>query len=881
MNSLQAAGTGMGRTCIRIASLLFLVFFVEYAAADTGNSTIGDRGIWMKPGEGEESSYNWSAHWIWLTENDDSHTMLARHSFTLEKQPESVILRITASDRYNLYINGQFICRGPARSAPHHQSYDILDITDLLHPGNNSFAVRVHQQQDKRSHQYQGRGGLLVQAEILESNNDRTIISGKDWKVTSDPSWDDSAPRISRFQDIVNDRVDMRKYISGWADPEFDDSSWPAARPLFRESGWPSTQKNALPQTLTLPWTSLVPRDLPYLKESDVTASRLMGIYYVEDPFSGEGIQDIDHVSLDGDPNPDLVKKFNRSIGRAEPFMVPPGKNGKSPVLIFDLSEVVIGMPVFEIRGDPGVTVDIMCAPYILNQDFTHKIVDTECLDRIILSGRNDRWESTYFKPARYLAIAIRNAEEETGLFHSGMRRIQYPFEKRGSIKTPGNEWVERYWEASEKTLDVCTTDGYTDNYRERRQYAQTGYYAALGNYWTYGDHFLQRRYMLQTAQEQYANGIMPAYAPLAGDGYMIIFDSNCLWIRSLKNYLLYSGDYNTVKELLPAATKLMDLFHSCTDENGMINNPPFAYWLDHAVLDRRGVNTNLNGHYLGALEDFAQVLEWLGEDDNEVYLDRAEKLRNSMRKLLWDEKRKLFSDALVNGELSSLFSEHSNAMALALNVADDRQAAAIAEQLLVGDWHNYIKRESGITLVTPAMSYFLHKGLCEYGYVEESFRLFRERFDKMLEPETNQTLWEEWFVDGTGRSGKFQKKTRSDAQTESAFPPALFAEFLFGIKPLRPGMKEISLKRTDSGIGQLEGRFPTPEGQLKVRWDISDGSGMLNISVPGDMKISLDLASLKENMSGIITINGKEIPEGGFAGQPYSLSGGDHEILF
>src|SRR5690606_19532284 len=100
------------------------------------------------------------------------------------------------------------------------------------------------------------------------------------------------------------------------------------------------------------------------------------------------------------------------------------------------------------------------------------------------------------------------------------------------------------------------------------------------GNYWIFGDYALQRRYLVQVAQEQFANGIMPAYAPADTDDYMIILDSNCLWIRSLRNYFLHSGDEKTVRALLPAAKKLMELLHSFVSNAGLLENPPFAYWL-------------------------------------------------------------------------------------------------------------------------------------------------------------------------------------------------------------------------------------------------------------------------------------------------------------
>lgn len=829
-------------------------------------------GTWIKPGE-SDSTFRWKAAWIWLNDSIDNHAMLARYEFDIGEGPLSAIVRITASDRYQLYVNGTYVCRGPARCAPHHQSYDILDISRLMITGKNCLAVRVHHQPGKWSYQFPGRAGLLVQAAISGTNDSMTIVSGEGWKVSPDPSWSNESPMISRFQDYVNDRVDMRRFVNGWTGIGFDDSCWLAATSLIRDSGWPLPPPDAVPGACIPPWTKLVPRDIPYVTETMIQAKKLVAICNPEDHT--------EPVDIGRAADQDRHGEFQQALLKAEPIIIPPEVGERSQVLIFDLGEVINGTPRLDIRGAPGTVVDVMCAPFMLDNHFTHKIVDSEYLDRIILSGKRDQWEATYFKPARFLVVAVSGNREEVHLHAVGMTGFEFPFEERGHIKSPGNQWAEQYWNAAKKTIRVCTTDGYTDNYRERRQYAQTGFYAALGNYWTFGDHSLQRRYLVQVAQEQLANGIMPAYAPLAGNDYMVIFDSNCLWVRSLRNYLLYSGDKATARQLVPAARSLMELFHSCTDKYGMINDPPYPYWLDHARLDRRGANMTLNGHYLGALEDFAQLLEWLEEEGGEVYRSRAGILRKSLRHLLWDENKQLFSDALINGHRSSHFSEHSNGLALALDLASPEQGRAIAGLLLSNRRHNYIETEAGITMVTPAMSYFLHKGLCHAGYAEASFRLFRERFDKMLREGTNKTLWEEWFLDGTGRSGRLQKKSRSDAQTESAFPPALFVEFLFGIQPEAPGMSEVSVAWKPAGIRHLEGKFPTPQGPLGVRWEVNSDSGMLFLSVPGGMDVLIDLESLRNHAGNQVMANGKRaVPAGsGLAG--YRLGKGDHVIRF
>lgn len=825
----------------------------------------GVKGIWYQPYESEPEEFSWKAHWIWVDEALEKDVILARRSIQLGKIPEKAVLRITASSSYQLYINGEYICRGPARCAPHHQSYDILDISGILTKGENSISVRVHHQDGKKSYQYDGRAGLLVQLNLEEENSKTILISDATWKIIADPSWDNNAPLISRFQQVVNDRVDFRKELKGWNGTGFDDSLWSNAAELMRTIGWPETQKNAKPQTFTPPWTSLVPRDIPYLVEKDIKAEKLI-----------EGA--LTETEIDKKPIA-LTGKIDNKIAHGEICKLP-SSGLKTWFLLYDFGEVINGMPQLDIQGTTGTEVQIVTAPYIVSNQFSKITVDSEFLDKIILSGERDKWEATCLKPARYLGIVVKNVEPVI-IYSAGIYQIKYPFDKRGDISSEDAPWIKNYFEASAKTINVCTTDAYTDNYRECRQYAQTDYYASLGNYFTFGDFALQRRYLVQVAQEQLANGIMPAYAPAHDDDYMIILESNCLWIRGLINYLLYSGDELTVRELLPNAQKLMELLHSYTNEQGLIDNPPFAYWLDHSLNDRRGANLTLNGHYLGALQDYAELLSWLKLEGTELFERRAEKLKCSIQ-LFWDDEKKLFSDAVINGKRSEMYSEHASAMALAMEAATPEQAKMVAEQLVANDKHNYIKRESGITMVTPAMSYFLHKGLCNYGYVDESFELFRRRFDKMLDPTTNQTLWEEWWLDGTGRTGTFQKgRTRSDAQTESAFPPALFAEYLLGVQPKKAGLKEVEIKRTLSTLKNIEGKIPSPEGILNIKWNLYKRGGNLELDIPGEMKVSLDLSSLNFFNGNMVSLDGNELDSKKIQEPFLLLPGGNHKIEF
>ena len=842
-------------------------------AQDLGN---GLKGIWQQPAQPLDIA-PWQAHWIWMNDSISSNALLARKTFDLTELPDTAILRITASSQYQLFLNGKYVRRGPARSAPHHQSFDMFDISKWLTLGKNSIAVRVHRQQNKYSYHFEQRGGLLAQLDLSSKGKLETLSSNSDWKVSSEPSWDNTSSTINRFQQVVNDRVDMRKYIQHWDQIDFDDSQWQKASPLYRNSGWPAVQKNDTPNELTTPWTSLVPRDIPYLNEEQVGAQNLIHAAQVN------GDEFIEPIRISRQLPKDFSHAIKRHISKNSPLEIPKAGKGKKWFLLFDFGKVLNGTPNLVIQGPSGTVIEIVGAPYAIDNKFTYKVVDSEFRDKVVLSGKKDHWEATYFKPFRYMGLMVHYFEAPVRLYSVGTRSLTYPFEKQGNMIAKKAPWVENYMNATAKTIAVCTTDAFTDNYRERRQYAQTGYYAALGNYYLFGDTALQRRYLIQTSQEQEPNGIMPAYAPAGSDDYMVILDSNCLWIRSLHDYLLYSGDFTTVRALFASASKLMEALAGFTNEMGMIDSPPYPYWLDHAMLDRRGANLNLNGHYLGALEDFAKILEWLEKPESEYYRKKAALLRTSLQTKLWNKERELFTDALINGEQSEMFSEHSNSTALALNIATQEQATKIAEQLVENDRHNYIKRASGLVMVTPAMSYYLHKGLCEYGFIDQSFEMFRSRFDKMLTPATNGTLWEEWWLNGTGRTGVFDdRKTRSDAQTESAFPPALFANYLLGIKPTKPGMKEIEIRRTKSRIQHLEANVPTPEGNLFVKWDVTKkGVKSLQLQVPGNMKIRLDLKSLLGGGATRISIDGRSLDQELKANQYFTLENGSHTVHF
>ncbi|WP_019028963.1 alpha-L-rhamnosidase N-terminal domain-containing protein [Colwellia piezophila] len=797
----------------------------------------------------------WQAKWLWGHGN--SSMQLFRRSFEIKGKPVNATLHISASSVYQLYVNGVYISRGPARSAPHHQSYDTWQLESLLTEGENLIAVKVHFKDSVNSYQHQTRAGLLAQLSLQTDDEATIIISDENWLTHVDASWDVNEIKMSRFHQQVNDLVDLNKSLKNWQQLDFNDNGWRQAQVLMRNVGWPKPQKNDNASSFTPPWTALVARDIPKLNENKVRAKRLIFAGQVDDYLLNtdtfpKKLSKIPIIKLNNKIAPLIESQINNWH---EDGSITLPKSARPWLLVFDFGQVRNGLPFFKLQGAKGSKVEVISKPFMLNNEFGYHTIDSNLIDQVYLSGEQDTWQATYFKPARYLGLLVSTEKKPLTIDDFGIHEISYPFELKGKISSQQSPWLDKYMQATAKTIKAATTDAFTDNYRERRQYSQTGFYAALGNYYLFADQHLQRRYLLQVAQEQYANGLMPAYAPQMNNNFMVILDSNLLWLSSLHHYFLYTGDEKTVRDLLPSADKLLGLLANYTNEDGLLDEPPFAYWLDHAKNDRRGANLTLNGHYLHALENYAQVLEWLGVKGSDNYRQQAKRMRKAIQNKFWHQKKGLFVDALINNKLgqgkqSSQFSEHANAMALALNIATKEQANRVIKHLLKDDDNNLISRFDNMTVVTPAMSYYLHKGIANYGYIDESFALLNERFAHMLSPQYNGTFWEEWWLNGTGRSGKFvdNGRTRSDAQTESAFAPALFAQFLVGVEPISPGMKTIKLFNRFHSFANLTATIPTPYGKLKINWLKDANQKQLKITIPKGVQVELDPVTFSGN---------------------------------
>jgi len=842
------------------------------------------------------SPERWEAKWIslkGLTHEDYNHVMLARKSFDLEENPTEARLFITAESHYELWINGKFVTRGPARCDSHHQSYDVMDVAPFLNAGKNSIAIQVHFHGVMKSYYSDTYPGLLVQ---LELENNRFIASGLDWKVKQDMGWDSRSEWVSSINaNNFSSSYDFRKENQNWRSPEFDDSAWADAEYQLGHMGFPGKTPGYEPYAVHQPWYSLVPRDLPQLTEFDKDA------YKVAMQFESPQYSKLGHwadkrpydalYSLVQDVQKPVEKTKIENLGNfikgsgdlkitdSYPTEIFTKEAIYHSTVVFDFDNVIDGYPYIKLKGAKGAIVDVNYTPYLIDGVYAPATIVNNFSDRIVLSGNQDNWFGSEIRTLRYMAVTVRS--DQPVVFEKiGLRVTEYPFEKQETISVTGESFINDLWVACENTLQSITTDAFTDNYQERRQYVQTSYYASLGSYGVYGDSWLQRRYLVQHAQNQLPNGIMPMWAPWgvykASKQVPGIYEANPLWLMALRDYYLYSGDEVTVRELLPNATRLANAMNEIQFKDNLVYRPPYKYWIDWAKLAQGEQNFIINGLQMLSFQYFAELLTWLGEpQDAERWSGEADKMAKSLHRF-WSEEKGLFAENMNGGQLDNNFSEHANALAIVGGVATPKQAEIIVKKII----HN---RENPLMEESVLFNYWVVEAICRTGYVTEVIDYMKKHYAHMLKEGENGTLWEyaNLYAQNkghryTGAPDKFEGRSWCTAQGENGFPGISLSRWVLGFQSAAPGLKEVQINALYSPYKEFSGVLPTPQGVVKVQRK----NRKVIIDVPPGVTALLSKAKLERNKIKTVTIDGNPITTASISGD-LKLKEGEHIIEF
>ncbi len=741
----------------------------------------------------------------------------------------------SADGRYQLFVNGARVGRGPGRCSSLSQSLDEYDLAGFLHPGRNVIAALAHSY-GRHTAWYElpgwahgrafGCGGFFLQGTLVTAAASTPLDTGPAWRCLEATAWRRDTPGNSLGW---MEHYDARAAPSGWNEADYDDHGWQVAQTL-RLPG-----RNFAGDVV--PFPHMAPRRIPPMREALSPAARIIATHEVaESPqadlaaqIAAEHPQPLAHCTVESDP-PAIRTRDGRAV-----------------VLVCDFGEILSGHVHLQLDGPAGAIVDIVHGEQLLDDGRVRIFGGIEGLDavpahRYILREGVQSWERFEWSGLRYLQLTVRNCSRRLRVERMALREPGYPVEPAGAFECSDPE-LDRIWQAGATTLRRCMHDGYLDcPSREQRQWVD-GYLSARINYAAFGDTRLAAEMLRQIEQTQQPDGLTMMAAPgdFARSGWFNIPDFCLYWIMMVDDYVLYTGDRAMAGEMFPAVVRALRWFERHLDHDGLLADLPHWVFVDWAELDKHGAVTAVNAQFAGALRAAARLADFCSHTEAAArYVSMAEHLCAAVNRLLWDPGRGVYVDARQAGKRSRRISQQANAAAIAYGVAPQERWPRILTAIL-DDERLLLTRRSEretaervfdearhVVLAQPFFMHVLHRALRVAGQHRRILDNIRKRWTGLLAG-GEATLRETWQLTAT----------TSLCHAWSGVPTFDLSTDVLGVSPQTPGFDEVRIAPVTAGLDWARGRYPTPHGPIVVDWRHAEGLFRMTVELPRGCKAS------------------------------------------
>ncbi len=781
----------------------------------------------------------WNGNWIWVGEapiqpgspfhwdnapRPEAHGMF-RKSFNIANVPSRAPMRLSADSRYMLWVNGEFVGFGPARSQPRRMRYDTYDLAPYLCEGENSIAILVKYNGTPRTdwapavaNGMLGKSGILVfEADI----GGEWLLSDESWRTRLGRGWSEDA-RHPNAPDILRgvavESFDAREEESDWNTAGFDDSEWLAAQvvtPIHIGGRGRSTPP-------TDPYGAMLERGIAHL-DGEMLA-----------PAS------VDYATSEATPSLTSPAPAVRTEGAARaikdwtsaslPLCV--DANSGHSVVRLDMGKITAGFVEFTVSAPKGTVFEF----YYAEQHVTRPPeFGAAGGNRYIARGESDTHRVFDKKGFRFAYVLIHSARSEVALEDFKVREHHYPWSGDADFDCSDPE-VTRLYNAGKRTVALNSWDGFLDcPTREQRAWVGDAVVHQMVHLATNSDWRLAEHY-LDLGNSPRPDGILPM--SVAGDvehgeGFTIP-DWSLHWIHGVWNLYRYVGNKDRVKEFMPTAERILRWYLPFLTRDGVLQDVPEWNLIDWSALYSEAQSSIVTSLWARGLKEFAEMAEWLGENASRSWAEGLYERVQSGFDRFWDEERGTYVDHCVDGVQQRPINQLAGAIAIVAGLAPkerhDRIIKTITDpsKLVVRSWMfpgatpapgEHAERfrrmtrgglvpdwdvENEIVIAEPFMSYVVHDAVTATGHAAMLPDLIL-RWNEFL-GDGYDTFGENW---GTG--------TRVHGWSSTPTRDLVFS--VLGITPAEAGY---SLARIAPRLGRLtsaRGTAPTPHGPIRVNF--------------------------------------------------------------
>ena len=762
------------------------------------------------------------SEWIW----PDCHFWdlvncfaLFRKSFSLEKPVKNAQLHITADQSYQLWINGKYVCRGPARGYQKSWPFDSINIAKYLQQGSNLIAVRAYNPGFSNfQYKCEGFAGLLVALQV----GARQIVSDSSWHCMRQPGIRrDAMP--SSLQLFPQEHIDLREEPPHWYDSiETVLGPWQA----------PATRLWNAP-----PWYQLEPRNIPQLSEKCIRIQHGIGLNFGANALGYNTARSIIGQRL-------LEDRSHKAERFSSSFTVPVVGKGNFVSYLFDCGKVHVGNLLVTVDGAAGgEIIDTHLAETIDPENLTlDQLAEANSRmafsDRLICRQGNQKHLFFHTYGFRYVEITVR---DNCGPLHLkiALNQTRYPLRISGAFSS-SEESLEKIWQACAWTQQSCMLDAYVDTpWREQVQWWGDARVQAWNTFHLSGDSRLLKRGIGQIGEQINRDGLTYGHAPTMAHS-CILPDFSLIWILTLWDYYWQTGNLELFRSKSNIIKGVLTYCRKNSDPKSQLlrNDPRYWLFLDWTDIPKQGCPTLYSLWLLMVLEKMALVYGLLGDTALEdECISWGRELRIALTKLI-NENGYICDGVDETGRMYSSHSIHSQVIALELQLEGLNKAAIIEYTLLP-----FIRREF-VPAVHPSAYWitYVFSFLSKHGYGREVVDYIQCRWQPMAD---YGSTWENFTP---------KKADESHSHAWSAHPIFHFMQIIGGVRQIEPAWRKVAYRPTF--IGRHGGCvIPTGMGKIISQWRrVADDKVSVSLALPHGIAADIHLPG--ETLCGIVGEN-------------------------
>jgi alpha-L-rhamnosidase len=765
-----------------------------------------------KPDRPDPAHSTWHAAWVThpAAPSREPVVLHFRRSLELAAVPASYQVRVSADNRFILFVNGRRVGDGPARGDLSHWRYERFDLAPLLQPGRNLITATVWnwgifapiaQMSDRTS--------FLLESEATGADG---ISTPEGWQVEIE-SGHRALDRTSvdlptYFASGPGEQIDAGSYDWDWQSDSDVNANWVAVASPMRDAMSASANKAHSADTTGDNNWGLVPDPLPHMEYAPTSAGEVVRIGTPAEEQPGWG-------------------QFPE-----QPLTLPPGT---SLHILLDRKTLTTAYPILTVSGGKGAKIWLTYSEALYDKQMhkgdrdevgnrqAHGLKDNFLPD----GGRHRTFEPLWWRTWRYLALDIETADTPLTLESLTAEFTAYPFQERATFTSPDND-LEQIWDISWRTARLDAHETYMDTpYYEQLQYVGDTRIQALISYAVAGDDRLARQALEAFDESRIPDGITRSRYPSSLAQTIPTF--SLLWIGMVRDRWNYRPDPEPARASLPGIRSVLDWFAPYEQPDGLLRKLPWWSFIDWVpkgeipTYDANGESCTTTLQYLGALEDAAALEKGLGDPlFAERDLRRGAHVRSALTAKCWDAKRNLVAETPEY----KIYSQQASILGVLFDVVPKASQQAVME--------NVLKIEPGAKLddVLSASYYFryyLARALDHSGMGDMYLASLKPWRDLLP---LHFTTWPETPGD-----------TRSDSHAWSAHPIYDLLTLVAGIEPASPGFRTVRIAPHLGSLPWLQATYPHPQGTITVEYVKKGDAIEAKIRLPGTLTGSFEYA--------------------------------------